>query len=181
LILVAGLGNPGHHYHWTRHNFGFLVMDFISAQRKLPFTKQKFNALYTEATLGDQDLFLIKPQTFMNLSGESIGAFAKFYRLKAEHIVILHDDVDLDFGDVRAKNRGGTAGHHGVESVRHHLDTDVFHRIRLGVGRPKDSQPIDVSDFVLSPFTAEEQNQLPPLYQQAATMLEKVVAGIKTS
>ena len=178
MIIVVGLGNPGRQYEKTRHNIGFLLLDQWSRQFHFDLNKKKFNAQCGEATLFGKKALFVKPQSFMNLSGDVVSEFFRFYKLNPKQIVIVHDDIDLVFGDVRAKAKGGTAGHNGLESIVAAIGSHEFHRIRIGVGRPADPAA-DVAQYVLSPFTEDEQKQLPKLYSQATDTLEKTLAGLK--
>ncbi len=177
MILVVGLGNPGHQYQNTRHNIGFLALDFFSKQHSFDITATKFNSLYSETTLFDQKIFFIKPQTFMNLSGQAVKHFSDFYKVPSQNILILHDDIDLPFETIRKKAKGGHAGHNGIKSIMEILGTDQFLRLRLGVGRPFDAT--DVSDYVLSQFNAEEKQKLPILFERISELLEKTLIDLK--
>ena len=173
MILVVGLGNPGHQYLNTRHNIGFLALDFFSKRHSFEVTSSKFNSLYCQTPLLNQKILFIKPQTFMNLSGQAVKHFSEFYKIPSQKIIILHDDIDLPFETIRKKAKGGHAGHNGVKSIMETLGTDQFVRLRLGVGRPFDTT--DVSDYVLSQFTAEEKQKLPALLERASELLEKTL------
>ncbi|OGQ14086.1 MAG: aminoacyl-tRNA hydrolase [Deltaproteobacteria bacterium RIFCSPHIGHO2_02_FULL_40_11] len=176
MILVCGLGNPGPRYETTRHNIGFLAADFFAENQKIEFSKEKFQALYAAASFGDKKILVAKPQAYMNLSGQAIRKLADFYKISPQNIIVFHDDIELPFQEVRMKHSGGHAGHNGIKSLIEHLNTDQFHRIRMGVGRPQNEQ--DVSDYVLSPFTEEELKNLPPILETACTMLEKTLAEL---
>lgn len=176
MILVFGLGNPGHQYQNTRHNIGFLALDFFSKRHSFELLSSKFNSLCSEVTLFDQKILFIKPQTFMNLSGQAIKHFSDFYKVSSQKIVILHDDIDLPFETIRKKAKGGHAGHNGVKSILEALGTDQFFRLRLGVGRPFDTT--DVSDYVLSQFNSEEKQKLPALLEKASELLEKTLVDL---
>ena len=177
MILVVGLGNPGNQYHNTRHNIGFLALDFFSKRHSFEITSPKFNSQYSEVILFDKKIFFIKPQTFMNLSGQAVKHFSEFYKIPSQNIIILHDDIDLPFETLRKKAKGGHAGHHGVKSIMETLGTDQFLRLRLGVGRPFDTT--DVSDYVLSQFNAEEKQKLPMFLEKASELLEKTLVDLE--
>jgi len=179
-ILIAGLGNPGKKYTLSRHNFGFLAVDSVASHFSAQLDQTKFNALYGEATVLDQKAYFIKPQTYMNLSGEAVGAFCNFFKIPPSHVIILHDEVDLEFGDIRHKAKGGTAGHNGLASIAEHLGTLEFHRIRLGVGRSKNPE-IDTTDHVLSRFTKEEEAQLPECLKTCLEVMQKILAAVGAS
>lgn len=148
--LLVGLGNPGKKYAKNRHNIGFMVADELCDD-----FKKKFNGLYGEAHLGSEKVGILKPQTYMNESGQSVGAAAKFYKIKPERIVVFHDELDLKPGEVRVKQGGGNAGHNGLKSIQAHLGTADFWRVRIGIGHPGDRDR--VSDYVLSDFAKAEQ------------------------
>ena len=159
MFLIVGLGNPGAKYSNTRHNVGFIAADFISDRYNFTWNaKSKFNA---EIASGECDLgkvVLCKPDTFMNLSGTSVGSLASFYKLKPENIIVIHDDVDVAFGRVKYKVGGGSGGHNGLKSIDSHVGVN-YHRIRIGVGRPEDSR-YAISDFVLGKFTKSEEEEI---------------------
>jgi PTH1 family peptidyl-tRNA hydrolase len=152
-LLVAGLGNPGREYQQTRHNVGWLVADELARRHGGSF-RSKFSGRVTELRLGDLRLALLKPETYMNESGRSVGAAARFYKVPPERVLLVHDDVDLEEGRLQARLGGGLAGHNGLRSIAQHLGTNDFLRLRIGVGRPGRGDPRPVADYVLSPFDA---------------------------
>jgi len=153
-LLVAGLGNPGREYAATRHNVGFMVADEL-ARRLGGSWRAKFSGDLAEVRLNGLRLALLKPQTFMNESGRSVGAVARFFKVEPEDLVVVHDEVDLEPGRLQARLGGGLAGHNGLRSVAQHLGTPEFGRLRIGVGRPERGDPRPVADFVLSEFSPE--------------------------
>jgi PTH1 family peptidyl-tRNA hydrolase len=153
-LLVAGLGNPGREYADTRHNVGFLVADELARRHGGSF-RSKYSGELTEIRLDDLRLALLKPQTFMNESGRSVGAAARFYKVEPETLLVVHDEVDLEPGRLQTRLGGGLAGHNGLRSVAQHLGTPDFLRLRVGVGRPERGDPRPVADFVLSRFPPE--------------------------
>jgi PTH1 family peptidyl-tRNA hydrolase len=153
-LLVAGLGNPGREYAATRHNVGFMVADEL-ARRLGGSWRAKFSGDLAEVRLNGLRLALLKPQTFMNESGRSVGAAARFFKVEPEDLVVVHDEVDLEPGRLQARLGGGLAGHNGLRSVAQHLGTPEFGRLRIGVGRPERGDPRPVADFVLSEFSPE--------------------------
>lgn len=153
-LLVAGLGNPGREYANTRHNVGFLVADELVRRHGGSF-RSKFSGELADIRLDGLRLALLKPQTFMNESGRSVGAAARFYKVEPETLVAVHDEVDLEPGRLQVRLGGGLAGHNGLRSVAQHLGTPDFLRLRVGVGRPERGDPRPVADFVLSPFPPE--------------------------
>jgi PTH1 family peptidyl-tRNA hydrolase len=153
-LLVAGLGNPGREYAGTRHNVGFMVADEL-ARRLGGSWRAKFSGDLAEVRLNGLRLALLKPQTFMNESGRSVGAAARFFKVEPEDLLVVHDEVDLEPGRLQARLGGGLAGHNGLRSVAQHLGTPEFGRLRIGVGRPERGDPRPVADFVLSEFAPE--------------------------
>jgi PTH1 family peptidyl-tRNA hydrolase len=164
-FLIAGLGNPGVNYSLTRHNTGFMAADMIHSNLNGNSWQNKFKAEYVKTRYGMVQAHILKPQTFMNLSGQSVAKASAFFKIDIKKIIIIHDDIDLDYGIVRVKSGGGTGGHKGLESCKKELGTTEFTRIRIGVGRPVHG---DVSNFVLGTFTADEQIDLEAIVEQAA-------------
>lgn len=152
--LIIGLGNPGTEYTETRHNIGFKAVDALAHSYNISPNKSKFKAFFGEGRVGHKKVVLVKPQTYMNLSGESVKAFASWYKIPAEDILIIYDDVSLPPGKLRIRTKGGAGGHNGIKSIIQHLGTDEFQRIKVGVGeRP---QGWNLADYVLSRFTDPE-------------------------
>ena len=153
-LLVAGLGNPGREYADTRHNVGFMVAEEL-ARRHGGSWRAKFSGDLAEMRLDGLRLAVLKPQTYMNESGRSVGAAVRFFKVEPEALLVVHDEVDLEPGRLQARLGGGLAGHNGLRSVAQHLGTPEFARLRIGVGRPERGDPRPVADFVLSPFPPE--------------------------
>src|SRR5436309_7834920 len=170
-LLVTGLGNPGREYERTRHNVGWLVVDEL-ARRQGASWRSKFSGSLAEIRVGDTRLALLKPETYMNESGRSVGAAARFFKVPADSLLVVHDDVDLEPGRLQARRGGGLAGHNGLRSLAQHLGTQEFLRLRIGVGRPSRGDPRPVSDWVLSPFAAEEDVEV--LVSRAADAVETI-------
>src|SRR5512133_4176369 len=154
-LLVAGLGNPGREYERTRHNVGWMVVDELARRHGGSF-RSKFDGQLSEVRLGDLRLALLKPETYMNVSGKSIAAARRFFKVEPEQLLVVHDDVDLEPGRLQARRGGGLAGHNGLRSLAQHLGSQDFLRLRIGVGRPGRGDPRSVSDWVLSAFGSEE-------------------------
>jgi PTH1 family peptidyl-tRNA hydrolase len=154
-LLVAGLGNPGREYERTRHNAGWMVVDEL-ARRHGGSWRSKFSGSLAEVRLGDLRLALLKPETYMNDSGRSVGGAVRFFKVEPEQVLVVHDDVDLEAGRLQARAGGGLAGHNGLRSLAQHLGSQDFLRLRIGVGRPGRGDPRPVADWVLSPFAPEE-------------------------
>jgi peptidyl-tRNA hydrolase, PTH1 family len=154
--LIVGLGNPGREYRTNRHNAGFMLLDrFVERHKLLGFTKRQGKALITTGLLGAASIVLAKPQTFMNLSGEAVSPLVHFYNLPLERLLVCVDDIDLPLGNLRLRPEGGSAGHNGMGSIIEQLGTEVFPRLRLGVGRPPGSKA--AAGYVLRDFRGEEQ------------------------
>jgi PTH1 family peptidyl-tRNA hydrolase len=157
-ILIVGLGNPGNEYKNTRHNVGFMAVDFM-AQQDAIWKKEK-NALTTRMEIDGLNVMLVKPQTFMNNSGEAVGPLMAFYKIPLENLIVIHDDMDLKLGTLREKVGGSSAGHNGIKSIDNAVGNE-YRRIRIGIGHPRDFEsPIDPSDWVLGKFDAEQLKQI---------------------
>ena len=172
-LLVAGLGNPGREYEQTRHNVGWLVADELARRHGGSF-RSKFSGRVAEVRLGDLRLALLKPETYMNESGRSVGAAARFFKVPPERTLLVHDDVDLEEGRLQARLGGGLAGHNGLRSIAQHLGTNDFLRLRIGVGRPERGDSRPVADYVLSPF--DPAFDVDALVARAADAVEQLAA-----
>lgn len=177
VIVLVGLGNPGQQYALNRHNIGFMAIDSIAQQHEFPEFKKKFNSYFSEKTIGSAKVILLKPQTFMNLSGKSIGQVMQFYKLKPEQIYVFHDELDLAPGRIRFKTGGGNSGHNGLKSIDSLIGTK-YHRIRLGIGRPL--LPGQVTSYVLSNFNNEDELWLIPLLAALSVNLKSLLKGSAT-
>jgi PTH1 family peptidyl-tRNA hydrolase len=171
-LLVAGLGNPGRGYAAHRHNVGFMVCDELARRHGASF-RSKFSGELAELRVEGARLALLKPQTYMNESGRSVGAAVRFFKLAPERLLVVHDEVDLEPGRLQARLGGGLAGHNGLRSIAQHLRTRDFLRLRVGVGRPERGDPRPVADFVLSPFPPEVDAEA--LVKRAADAVEALV------
>ena len=156
MFLIVGLGNPGIQYENTRHNIGFKVIDNIAKEYNIEINRQKFKGVYGEGFINGEKVILLKPTTYMNLSGESIREVVDFYKLTCEDIVVIYDDISLDVGRLRIREKGSAGGHNGIKSIIAHLGRDVFPRIKVGVGQPN----VDLVNYVLGKFTDEEMEVL---------------------
>jgi len=170
-LLVAGLGNPGREYERTRHNIGWLVVDELASRHGGSF-RSKFSGRFGEARVDGLRLALLKPETYMNESGRSIGAAARFYKAPSDSVLIIHDDVDLEEGRLQARLGGGLAGHNGLRSIAQALGTPEFLRLRIGVGRPGRGDRRSVADYVLSEFDPE--TDVDTLVARAADAVESL-------
>jgi PTH1 family peptidyl-tRNA hydrolase len=172
-LLVAGLGNPGREYEHTRHNLGWLVLEEL-ARRHGGSWRSKFSGSLAEVRLDGLRLALLKPETYMNESGRSVGAAARFFKVEPEQLLVVHDDVDLEPGRLQARAGGGLAGHNGLRSLAQDLGTQDFERLRIGVGRPGRGDPRSVSDWVLSGFAPEDD--LEGLVSRASDAVETIAS-----
>ena len=174
--IVVGLGNPGKEYLSTRHNAGFLAIDHIAASLGVAVDRAKYRALVGEATVGGSRVLLMKPQTFMNLSGEAVREAAAFYHIAPENVIVVYDDVTLDVGRLRVRGKGSDGGHNGMKSIIYQLQSDNFARVRIGVGK-KPHPDFNLADFVLSAFTAEEMKTLAGSFDTVKKGIELLLAG----
>ena len=174
MYIIAGLGNPGTQYEMTRHNIGFHTIDYIADKLNVKVKKLKFKALYGECEIAGEKVLLVKPQTYMNLSGESIGDFSRFYKIKPENIIIINDDISLDTGRIRVRPKGSAGGHNGLKSIIYHLNSDEFPRVKMGVGAPQ-NKDYDLADFVLGRFTKEEIPIMEKAIIKAAAAAEEII------
>ena len=172
-FVVVGLGNPGPRYETTRHNLGVMVLGLLVERTGTRLKSHKSGCLAGDAHLGGRSVVLARPTSYMNESGRPLGQLARFYKAAPEGVLVIHDELDIPFGDVRVKFGGGVAGHNGLKSVAAHLRTKEFPRVRVGVSRPPGRQ--DAADYVLSNFSSVERKQLPEILERAADAVEQVV------
>lgn len=177
-LLLVGLGNPGTEYDLTRHNVGFLCLDaFVEATDEMDnwIDKKDLKCQLSSGRLGDTRVIAVKPTTFMNSSGEAVQAVAAFYKIPPESIAVLHDELDINFGQIRLRDAGSSAGHNGIKSVTKHMG-EGYGRIRIGIG-PKKPAQIDSADFVLQKFSTTEQKQLGNLTRETNAILSEYIYG----
>jgi len=165
--LIVGLGNPGKQYERTRHNCGFRAMDILSEKLGCKVDKGKFQGLYGQTTVGGKKLFLLKPQTFMNLSGRSVLQLSAYYSIPPQRIIVLFDDISLPVGRLRTRADGSAGGHNGIKSIIAELGSQAFPRVKIGVGG-KPHEDADLADWVLSGFSANEEKELQSALERAA-------------
>lgn len=181
MYLIAGLGNPGREYVGTRHNIGFEVADAICSKYDIKLNKEKFRALFGDGYIGGEKVIVAKPLTYMNLSGESIREIADWYKIENENIIIVYDDVSLPVGRLRIREKGSAGGHNGIKSIIYQLQSDVFPRIKIGVGSPEHPD-FDMKDYVLGKFSTEETKILVKSAVAATSAVEEIiVAGAKSA
>jgi len=164
--LIVGLGNPGIRYEFTRHNIGFLILDKVAEKLNTDISKDKFKAKFNKKSYNGEDIVLLKPLTYMNLSGESVLPAIKFFKIEAKDVLVIHDELDILFGKMKFKKGGGFAGHNGLKSIGASLSRQEFNRLRVGIGRPVGRIP--VSDYVLQKFSNEDMAELDDLIERSA-------------
>lgn len=172
--LIVGLGNPGAKYEMTRHNAGFLAVDLFAIKENFNVKKLKFHALVGDVKIGGKKCLVMKPQTFMNNSGESVGEAAKFYKIPPENIVVISDDISLDVGNIRIKRKGSAGGHNGLKSIIAHLGSENFIRIKVGVGK-KPFADYDLADWVLGRFPKDKESDLKQALENAVDSIPYIV------
>lgn len=172
--LLVGLGNPGNQYAATRHNMGFMALDRLADREGFRFNKLRFRAWTGQWKVGDRQVLVMKPQTYMNLSGESVGEAARFYKVPADHVLVISDDVSLPVGKLRIRKSGSAGGHNGLKNIIQHLGTDVFPRIKVGVGMP-DHPDHEMIDWVIGKPQGEEAKTLRAALDRAADAALSVI------
>ena len=173
--LLVGLGNPGTQYENTRHNVGFLVADELAERQNAPIQRLKFKALTNLLTISGEKVLVMKPQTYMNLSGESVGEAARFYKIPADHVVVISDDISLPVGKLRIRTGGSAGGHNGLKNIIQHLGTDQFPRIKVGVGAPGQAG-YDVVDWVIGRPLGGDQKVLMEALDRAGDAAEVLIS-----
>ena len=172
--MIAGLGNPGRSYSNTRHNIGFLVLDILAARREMPWKEQRGWATTGSQRRGGTKILLVKPQTYMNRSGEVVGEILEESRASIECLIVVHDDMDLPFETMKLKRGGGSGGHKGIESILEEIGSDRFLRVKMGIGRPEAEQ--ESEDYVLGAFPDEQAERLPQFLVRGVEALECILA-----
>ncbi|MDU1585593.1 MAG: aminoacyl-tRNA hydrolase [Clostridium sp.] len=171
MFLIVGLGNPGKEYENTRHNIGFDAIDKIAEKYNIELNRIKFKSVYGEGFIGGEKVILLKPTTYMNLSGESLRAIMDFYKLSNEDVLVLYDDISLEVGRIRIREKGSAGGHNGIKSIIAHLGSDIFSRIKIGVGQPK----FDLVNHVLGKFSKEEREVLEETLKAVVDSVEVII------
>ena len=173
MYVVVGLGNPGKQYEKTRHNVGFDVIDILSKEYDINVSKIKHKALIGEGRVGNEKVLLVKPQTYMNLSGETLIDIYNYYKIDMENIIVVYDDIDLDVGKIRIRKKGSGGTHNGMRSITKCLGSNDFPRVRVGVSKPRPGQ--DLADFVLSRFRKEESDDIELGLEKAAKAVDTMI------
>lgn len=179
MYLVVGLGNPGPKYTDNRHNVGFMVAELLASRWHAGAFREKFKGTFSKTSFRDEDVVLLKPETFMNLSGESVQKAMRFFKVSLDNVIVVHDELDLAYEDTRIKLGGGTAGHNGLKSIVQQCGGNGFVRIRVGIGRPRSGA---TEGYVLGNFDADQRARLDDVKERAAKMVEAVIQhGAKTA
>ncbi len=173
MYLIVGLGNPGDKYRYTKHNAGFMVLDYFASEHNISISKLKHKAHIGEGQIGQEKIILAKPQTFMNLSGESVLELMNWYKEDISRLIVVYDDIDLEPGRIRIRPEGSSGTHNGMKSIIYLMNTDKFPRIRVGIGRQPDY--MDLADYVLSRFSDEEIPLMEEAVKKAALAIEEIV------
>jgi PTH1 family peptidyl-tRNA hydrolase len=171
--LLVGLGNPGRKYERTRHNLGFVIVDRIASENRVKVTKKVYDALVGEWSAGGEKVLLVKPQSYMNRSGETVKALMREFAAAPEDLIVVYDELDLPFGKIRIRPKGSSAGHRGLHSIIESFGGAPFYRVRVGIGRPPEG--IEPADFVLEPFSADELQRLSDIVPLAAEAINCLV------
>ena len=174
VYIVVGLGNLGKQYDNTRHNIGFDVINHLAKKLSIDVNKLKFKAYIGEGRVGSKKVVLVKPQTYMNLSGESVREIIDWYKIDLDKLIVIYDDVDIDFAKVRVRPKGSSGTHNGMRSIIHQIQSDEFPRIRMGIGRPP--ARFKLADFVLGKFTKEEQKDMDESKKHAGKCVESIIS-----
>lgn len=172
--LIVGLGNPGKKYEDTRHNIGFHVIDNLAKNLNIKLNQEKWKGLFGFETINGEKLFLLKPLTYMNLSGEAVRPLIDFYKINIDDVLIVFDDLDLPPGKIRLRQKGSHGGHNGIKSITSHLGTDQFKRIKIGIGRPEPG--VEVPNYVLGTFPPNEKEEVETAVEQATKACEKWIS-----
>lgn len=172
MYLVVGLGNPGEKYDKTRHNVGFDIIDLCETKYKFTINRTKFKGVYGETIIEGEKVIFLKPQTYMNLSGDSIRELAMFYKIPNDNIIVIYDDISLEMGRIRIKEKGSAGGHNGIKSIISQLSTQEFPRIKVGIGKPKD----ELTDYVLGKFSKEELNLIEKVFDVAVEAVGIIIS-----
>ena len=171
MILIVGLGNPGKQYEQTRHNIGFDVIDYMANKYNIDVNREKFKGICGEGFIENKKVILLKPLTYMNLSGESIRELANFYKLEDDEIIVVYDDISLDIGRLRIREKGSAGGHNGIKSIIQNLGGDKFPRVKVGVGQPKDN----LVNHVLGKFSKEDREHIEKVIPVVSDAIVEIV------
>jgi PTH1 family peptidyl-tRNA hydrolase len=173
MYVIVGLGNPGDRYAGTKHNIGFITIDYLAEQCGIKMNKTKHKAILGEGTIGGEKVLLVKPQTFMNLSGQSVMDIVNFYKVPSQNLIVIYDDIDLPVGKVRIRPSGSSGTHNGMRNIIYLINNQEFPRIRIGVGKQPDY--MDLADYVMTKFNGEERPLMEEAVKRSAMAVEEIV------
>lgn len=173
--LIVGLGNPGEKYEMTLHNAGFLAVDTLAKKYNIEVNKEMFKGMYAKTRINGEDVILLKPQTYMNISGECVSQMMRYFKVELEDVFILYDDMEIQFGQLRIRKNGSSGGHNGIKSLIQHFGSQDFSRLKIGVGRPKGEK--SVIAHVLARFSKQQEHHLPILFEATSGAVEKFIEG----
>lgn len=180
MFIVVGLGNPGDKYKATKHNVGFMAIDYLADKANIPLNKIKFKSLYGEGNIANQKVILAKPQTYMNLSGESVLELMNYYKVPIENLIVVYDDIDLDVGRIRIRPKGSSGTHNGMKSIIYLLQSDNFIRVRIGIG--KQPSYMDLGNYVMGKFHGDETLAIEAAITNTCSAIEEIIKnGINSS
>ena len=174
MYAIVGLGNPGKDYVNTRHNVGFEVVDLLAQRNNILINKIKFKSVYGEGRIGNEKVLIVKPQTFMNNSGITVLDIYNYYKMPVENILVVLDDVDIQFGTIRIKVKGSGGTHNGLKSIIYQLQRDDFPRVKVGIGKP-DNENMDLADFVLGKFSKDDRQVIQPAVEKTCEAIETII------
>ena len=175
--IIAGLGNPGKKYDGTKHNTGFMALNYFLQKNSLTLEREKFEGKYTKQKIAGNDIILLEPQTFMNDSGRSVAQFARFFKVNPQDILIIHDDMDMSLSKIRIRANGKSGGHNGIKSIIRDLGTSDFNRLKIGIRHPDNVTEASVVSWVLSQFNTEQQKLMDTAYATASEVISDFIAG----
>ncbi|MGD9208188.1 MAG: aminoacyl-tRNA hydrolase [Syntrophobacterales bacterium] len=174
MYLVVGLGNPGKTYQHTRHNVGFMVVDRLAGTHSIKVTRERFSSFWAPGEIAGRKVLLAKPQTFMNRSGQAVAALMAYYKLAVQDLLVIHDDLDVDFGSIKIVRSGGSGGHRGIRSIHEILKENQYVRVKVGIGRPRFNEAVE--DYVLSPWYEDQREQVVEMVDYTAEAATAIIA-----
>ncbi|WEV44043.1 aminoacyl-tRNA hydrolase [Lactobacillus sp. ESL0684] len=175
--IIAGLGNPGKKYDGTKHNTGFMALDYYLNNNALQLEREKFEGKYTKQKIAGEDVILLEPQTYMNDSGRSVAQVAHFFKVAPQDILVIHDDMDMALGKIRIRANGKSGGHNGIKSIISDLGSSDFNRLKIGIRHPDNATKESVISWVLSPFTSQQQTQMTAAFATSSEIIADFIAG----
>jgi PTH1 family peptidyl-tRNA hydrolase len=172
MYLIVGLGNPGKKYEYTRHNVGFDMIDILGDKYNIDINRRRFKGIYGVGTIGSEKIYLLKPETYMNLSGESVREIMEYFHIPIQNVIVVYDDISLEVGKIRIRKKGSAGGHNGIKSIIAHLSTEEFLRIKIGVGSAEKEELVN---HVLGTFLKEDREKIEKIFQVSALAIETII------